>query len=112
MKQLIATLILTAVSTAATAHAESSTGLWERFCTQNKIGDACERAVKSIHEEVRKFEADQPIEQAMDLQRRLETVAEMGCSLNNPLCCEQKEKINAEEVYGEVAELIESDETI
>lgn len=77
----------TLVFTSNCAQAEvlqSKLGLWERFCVQNKIGDACGRAVKSLYE---KIEA-QDYTQIPDLRFRLQRVGELGCGLKNKISCE------------------------
>lgn len=58
-------------------------GLWERFCINNKIGDACGKAVKSLSEKI----AVAGPEEAGALKTRLQTTAQLGCTLNNKISC-------------------------
>lgn len=95
-------------STAAQAdQAPSELGLWERFCINNKIADACDRAVKSLDRKINQANNDQ----AAMLEQRLLKVSELGCSLKNKYCCEQLVGSALETTEGPTISQNESEES-
>jgi len=67
-------------------------GLWERFCLNDKIGDACDRAVNSLNEQI--SQADE--EQADILNQRMQAVTQKGCDLKVNGLCERLERSTLE----------------
>lgn len=87
MKTLILTLTLI-----FTSYAHAETGLWERFCLDNKIADACGKAINSLTEKLEAADGDQ----AVDLATRIQKVSEFGCKLNHKASCERVEGMTIE----------------
>lgn len=86
MKALILsiTILFTSLAQAqAVAKSTPEQGLWERFCLNDKIADACGRAINSL---VDKME-EAPVNELMALQGRIDKVAETGCQLQNKTAC-------------------------
>ncbi len=73
-------------------------GVWERFCLENKIGDACKRAINSLSDKITTARGSE----ALEIRNRLRVVAEFGCQLHDKLSCQRLEEAAVRHLATEI----------
>lgn len=85
--RLILLLVTATLSGPAFSAEQGKMGLWERFCINDKIGDACNRAVHSLNNQISEL-SDKP--ETSELKQRLQAVSQMRCDLKKQSTCDLK----------------------